>query len=57
MEKALAKQSGTKVEVRILHLQILQKEIKALQKSIGSEKAEKNDFSWNESPTEQNLKT
>lgn len=57
MEKALAKQSGTKVEVRILHLQILQKEIKALQKSIGSEKAEKNDFSWNESPAEQNLKT
>ena len=57
MEKALAKQSETKVEVRILRLQILQKEIKASQKSIGLEKVEKNDFSWNKPPAEQNLKT
>ena len=40
-----------------LRLQILQKEIKASQKSIGSEKTEKNDFSWNKPPAEQNLKT
>ena len=32
-------------------------EIKASQKSIGSEKTEKNDFSWNKPPAEQNLKT
>ena len=31
--------------------------IKASQKSIGSEKTEKNDFSWNKPPAEQNLKT
>ena len=37
--------------------QILQKEIKASQKSIRSEKTEKNDFSWNKPPAEQNLKT
>ena len=36
---------------------ILQKEMKASQKSIGSEKTEKNDFSWNRPPVEQNLKT
>jgi hypothetical protein len=31
--------------------------MKASQKSIGSEKTEKNDFSWNKPPAEQNLKT
>ena len=33
-----------------MRLQILQKEMKASQKSIGSEKTEKNDFSWNKPP-------
>ena len=55
--KSVGKTVRNKVEVRILRLQILQKEIKASQKSIGSEKTEKNDFSWNKPPAEQNLKT